>query len=112
MPCILLCSWFPLPFMLFPWLFALIGIVLIVLVLMFLLLSLAFLLVDRPIFLVLDPVLCNVQYVSPTRWVSFWMSKMIILRVIPSVTTKVGSPVRGGQSLIYHLLIYYIPEIH
>ncbi len=25
---------------------------------------------------------------------------------------KCGSPVRDGHSMIYHLLIYYIPQIH
>ena len=88
MLCILLCSWFPLPFMLLPWLFALTDIFLTVLVLMFLLPSLGFLLVDRPIFLVLDPVLCSVQYISPTRW----MSKVVILQVILLVTTKSAAP--------------------
>jgi len=78
--------------MLLPWLFALTGIFLTVLVLMFLLPSLGFLLVDRPIFLVLDPVLCSVQYISPTRWVPFWMSKVVILQVILLVTTKSAAP--------------------
>lgn len=68
--------------LLLAWLFILAGIVISGFLLLLILFAFAFLLVYRPTFLVLDPVLCSIEYISPAWWLVFWMSKVIILQVV------------------------------